>query len=193
MADSTCDLPLVAVTNDNCAKVDYGKQIVALLYQDSDGVAPNLTGTTAPTLSALQGFMTAEGADQLFILKNLAGAQVPDASDTTLSGNDVPYGGTILTDRLRTMTARLQYPSASTHTAVNAMNARQKPLRVWLVDDKSFIQGPYEEATLSFGAFLRGGIGGALPNYPLTLSVNSIDEAAFSPAPIPDVKKLVNA
>ncbi|GAA4393534.1 hypothetical protein [Hymenobacter koreensis] len=184
-----CNVPLVAVSNDPCAKVAYGRQIVAILYQDSAGDAPTLT-----TESAAQAAMTAVGADKLFILNNVAASDVADPSDQLLSGNDVPYGASELTDRTRTVTGRLQYPAAATHTAVNALNSRGGTLRTWLLDDQGYLQGPIENASLVFGVFKRPGIGQAIPaHYPLTLTYNSIAEPAISAAALPHIKSLVNA
>jgi hypothetical protein len=187
MPDS-CTIPLVAPANDPCAAVQYGKQIPQIFYQDMDGEAPELT-----TESEVQAALAATGVDKLHTLKNIAAGLVPEAADQTISGTDLPYGGVQVTGRTRTMTGRLQYATQTTHENVNKVNQRQKPLRVWLVDDKGFPQGPIENASLGFGAFLRQGVGQPLPShYPLTLSYDSLEEPPFGATALSFLRTLNN-
>ncbi|MBG8556171.1 hypothetical protein [Hymenobacter guriensis] len=194
-----CDLPLIGVENNsqNCDAQGnplpaLGQQIVKLFYQDSDGDVPSLA-----TQSAAQAAMTAAGVDRVYTLDNIAAGVVPAAADQTLSGNDVPYGATVTTGRTRTTTGRAQYPTPATTVQVNTINRRSatgKTLRVWQLDNKGYLQGPIEDASLIFGALERGGLGQATPtNYPFTLTHEGIDEPAISPAPLPFLKTLVNA
>jgi hypothetical protein len=184
-----CDLPLVAVENEPCAPLGLGQQIPQILYQDPAGTWPTLT-----SLATAQAAMTAEGVNRLFTMKNIAAGIVPAATDQTLTGNDVPYGGTIITGRTRTQTGRLQYLGASTVAAVNAINKRGGLIRVGLVDDKGFLQGPIENATITFGALERPGLGQAIPaNIPYTLTWDALEEGAISATPLPFLRNLSNA
>ncbi|RPD50045.1 hypothetical protein DNI29_04410 [Hymenobacter sediminis] len=193
---ATCDLPLVAVDNDakNCDGSGnpipaLGTQIPVIFYQDMEGTAPDLT-----TQAGAQAAMTATGVNQVFILKNLAVGIVPAPTDQTLTGNDVPYGATILTNRTRTMTARAQYPTNATHAAVSQHNQAQRPVRVWLLDNNDYLQGPWENASIVFGGLERPGLGQAIPaNYPLTVTFDSIAEAPVSAAQLKFLKSLTNA
>ncbi len=194
MAD--CILPLVGIDNQQCDGAGallpaFGTQITQLLYQNSAGVAPSLI-----TESAAQAAMTAVAAAQVFTLKNIAAGVVPDATDQTLTGNDVAFGGTLLTNRSRTLTGRVQYVTDATIAAVNTLNALNQAggtLRVWPVDNKGFIQGPLEGATLTFGALQRPGLGQNLPPYfNFTLAWDSIDEASVK-GPFAYLKTLSNA
>lgn len=196
MAEPICDLPLVAVNNEYCATTDkpIGKQIVGIIYQDMSGTAPDLTtvATTDGRLALIQAGLTATGVDKLFILKNLAGATVPAATDTTLSGNDVPYGGTRITDRVRLMTARVDYLTPTNNIAINSLTARQKPIRYWEYDEEGGVQGPFENATFVAGNIQRAGIGGAPTHRPITLSTRGLDERPFQTAPLVGVQGLTN-
>ncbi len=196
---TTCDLPLVKVDNEYCATTDkpLGKQVVGILYQDAAGTAPDLLtvpGTGADVrLATLQAALTAVGADKLFILKNLAGATVPAATDTTLSGNDVAYGGTRITDRIRNLVARIDYLTPSNNLALNALTARQKPLRHWEFDENGGIQGPFENSTVVVGNIQKAGIGGAPTHRQITLTHRGVDETNFQPAALVGIQGLVNA
>jgi len=199
MADD-CTLPLVAVNNEYCATTDkpLGKQPVMLLYQDPAGVAPDLitVGTPDTRLATLQAALTATsngGADKLFVIKNLAGGTVPAPTDTTLSGNDVPYGGTRITDRSRTMSARIDFLTPSNNTALNQLTARQKPVRTWEVDEEGLVFGPYENSTIVVGGIQKAGIGGAPTHRPITVTTRGIDEAPFAAAPLVGIQGIVNA
>jgi hypothetical protein len=163
-----CDLPMVVPTNDPCLSgaTPLGKQVTGILMQDARGVAPTLT-----TLANVQAALTAAGNDQLFILPNISDGIVPDATDETLTGNAVPFGGTIVTGRTRTMTGRLVYLDPAGVAAADSFNARQKPVRYWEYDDNERLQGPFENATVSLGVLTRAGIGNAaLPGKSLIAS-----------------------
>jgi hypothetical protein len=199
MADPTCDLPLVAVNNEYCATTDkpLGKQVVGIVYQDMAGTAPDLLTVPAtgadPRLGTLQDGLTATGVNKLFILKNIAGATVPAAADTTLSGNDVPYGGTRITDRVRTMTGRVDYLTPSNSAALNSLTARQKPLRHWEFDEEGGLQGPFENSTFVASNILKAGIGGAPTHRLVTVTTRGLDERPFQPAPLVGIQGLINA
>lgn len=197
---TVCDLPLVKVDNEYCAVTDrpLGKQVVGIIYQDMAGTAPDLITVPAapapdPRLGLIQDGLTATTEDKLYILKNLAGATVPASADTTLSGNDVPYGGTRITDRVRTMTARVDYLTQSNNTALNSLTARQKPLRHWEFDEEGGIQGPFENSTFVAGNIIKQGIGGGPTHRPITVSTRGLDERQFQPAPLVGIQGLINA
>lgn len=196
MADE-CTLPLVAVNNEYCATTDkpLGKQPVILLYQDPAGDAPDLVTVATPDvrLATLQAALSATGVDKVFILKNLAGGTVPAPTDTTLSGNDVPYGGTRITDRSRTMTARIDFLTPSNNTALNQLTARQKPVRTWEVDEEGLVFGPYENSTIVVGGIQKAGIGGAPTHRPITVTTRGLDEAPFAASPLVGIQGVVNA
>lgn len=199
MATNPCDLPLVKVDNEYCATTDrpLGKQVVGIIYQDMAGTAPDLLtvpGTGAdPRLATLQTGLTATDENKLYILKNLAGATVPASADTTLSGNDVPYGGTRITDRVRTMTARVDYLTQSNNEALNSLTARQKPIRHWEFDEEGGMQGPFENSTFVAGNILKQGIGGGPTHRPITVTSRGLDERPFQPAPLVGIQGLINA
>ena len=154
----TCVLPVVLPDNDPCLSgaAVIGKQVVGLLVQDQAGTAPTFTD-----LASVQAALTATGVDQTFILPNLSDGVVPAATDETLSGNAVPYGGTIVTGRLHTVTGRLVYLNPAAVAAADKFTARQTPVRYWLYDDQNRIQGPFENATISLGVLERAGLGNA--------------------------------
>jgi hypothetical protein len=198
MADS-CTLPLVAVNNEYCATTDkpLGKQPVMLIYQDPAGNIPELVKIASSgsdiRLATLQAGLTATDENKLFVIKNLAGGTVPAPADTTLSGNDVPYGGTRITDRSRTMTARIDFLTPSNNTALNQLTARQKPVRTWEVDEEGLVFGPYENSTIVVGGIIKAGIGGAPTHRPITVTTRGIDEAPFAAAPLVGIQGIVNA
>lgn len=194
MAD--CNFPLVGIDNQLCGPDGtllpaFGKQITQLLYQSSKGVAPSLA-----LIASAQAAMTAEDEDQVFTLKNIAAAIVAAATDQTLSGNDVAFGVTLLTGRQRTLTGRVQYVTPATITAVNTLNALNQAgetLRVWPVDEKSYLQGPLENVSLVFGSLQRAGAGQNLPPYfDFTMTWEAIDEAPVT-GPFVYLKTLTNA
>jgi hypothetical protein len=171
-----------------------GTQIPQLFYQDMDGNRVAADAALRGLLSAGQAAMTATGVEQVFTLKNIAAGVVPDATDQTLSGNDVPYGATILTNRSRTSTGRAQYPTSGTHAAVSQHNQAQRRVRMWFLDNNDYLQGPWENASLIFGALVRLGLGQAiLTHYPFTVSYDSIAEAPVSATQIKHLKQLNNA
>lgn len=200
MANPTCTLPLVAIENDACAAqpYGYGQQIRTLLYQDMAGVAPDLLGTKAKpaTLADVQAAITAttnNGADKVFVLRNIAGGLVPASSDTTLTGNDVPGGGTLVTNRTNTFTGRTDLITPDLVTGVNAMIARGGEYRIWLVDDKNYVQGYAEGATINFANLERAGINGASNRIPLTVTWLSKAILPLGFAPIAGINALANA
>lgn len=192
-----CTLPLVAVTNENCIANPLGKQIVMVLYQETAGVAPDLTtvpATGADTrLAALQAALTATGADKVYALKNLAGTVVPASADTVLQNNDVPYGGQRITDRIRTVKGRVDFLTPASNEAMNALNDRQKPIRTWEVDEYGMVQGPFENTTLSFSNIVRSGIAGAPTHREFTKVSRGLHEPAFSAAPLAGIASIQNA
>jgi hypothetical protein len=195
MPTNPCDLPLVAPENDPCAANQYvlGAQITSAIMQDPAATTfPDLTSSSA-TMAAITPFMTAVDNTKTTILKNLAGAKVPAAKDTTLSGNDVTFGGTRITNRERTITARLDFITPAMIAQVNAANGRQKPVRLWLVDDKGVSQGPCENATVQYGSLIRDGINGGPTHVEVTITYNSIDEPQLGAKPLPGLNFLVNA
>lgn len=196
LAPTTCTVPLVPIENDACLaqQYEYGQQIRTLLYQEISGVAPDLLGTktTPATLADIQDVITAAAPDKLFVLKDIAGGLVPASSDTTLTGNDVPGGGTVLTNRTNTFTGRTDLITPALVGAVNAMILRGGEYRVWLVDDKSYIQG-YATATITFANLERAGINGASNRIPLTVTWLSKTILPLGFAPIPGVNALTNA
>lgn len=185
-----CEIPLVAPLNDPCAPgaAQIGKQFVGLFYQDAAGTPPTMT-----SISGIQAGLTATGADKLYIIKNLAASTVAEPADQTITGNDVAYGGTVITERTRTVVGQMQYLSAAdvaTNNQLNAGNALAK--RVWWFDDLNTIQGPYENATIGVGGYIRAGAGQALPNRQgLTMTHRGLAEPAIG-APIPGLAGLVN-
>ncbi|RZL07755.1 MAG: hypothetical protein EOO62_16575 [Hymenobacter sp.] len=194
-----CTLPLVAVNNEYCATTDkpLGKQPVMLLYQDPAGTPPDLitVGTPDTRLAKLQAALALPDGDanKLYVIKNLAGGTVPAPTDTTLSGNDVPYGGTRITDRSRSLTARIDFLTPSNNTALNQLTARQKPVRTWEVDEEGLVFGPYENSTIVVGGIIKAGIGGAPTHRPITVTTRGIDEAPFAAAPLVGIQGIKNA
>lgn len=190
---AACTLPLVLPDNDPCLSgaAVIGKQVVGLLFQDQAGTAPAFTD-----LASLQAALTATGEDKVFILPNLSDAVVPAATDETLTGNAVPYGGTIITGRTRTLTARLAYLAPAAVAAADQFNARQTPLRHWEYDDQGRLQGPFENSTVALGVLERAGIGNAQqPGKSLTVSTRlpGLAEPPISTTTIAGINALRNA
>lgn len=185
-----CTIAPVPPLNDPCAFQAFvvGKQIVGLLYQEAAGAAPAIM----TTLAGLQAGLAATGDDKLYILKNLAASTTPAPSDQTLSNNDVPYGGEITTDRVRKVEAQMQYLSAADIATTNTLRTSQSPKRVWLLDDKNVLQGPFENAYLGVGEYVRGVIGAATPNrISITMTHHGLDVPAIG-LPIAGIAALVN-
>jgi hypothetical protein len=191
-----CTLPLVAIEADACdaQQFDYGQQIRTILYQDMSGVAPDLLGTktTPATLAQVQDALTAAAPDKLFVLKDLAGGLVPASSDTTISGNDVPGGGTILVNRTNTFTGRTDLITPTLVDSVNKMILRGGQYRLWFVDNNSYVQGYANDATIGFASLERGGIGGASNRIPLTVTWLSKTILPLGFAPIAGINALTN-
>jgi hypothetical protein len=192
-----CALPLLPIENDACEaqQFEYGQQIRTLLYQDISGEAPDLLGskTTPATIGDVQAALTAAAPDKLFILKDIAGGLVPASADITLSGNDVPGGGTIITNRTNTFTGRTDLITPALVDSVNAMIARGGEYRVWFVDDKNYVQGYADGASITFASLERAGIGGASNRIPLTVTYQSKKILPLGFAPIPGINALTNA
>jgi len=190
---AACTLPLVLPDNDPCLSgaAVIGKQVVGLLIQDQAGTAPTFTD-----LASVQSALTATGTAQVFILPNLSDGLVPAATDETLTGNAVPYGGTITTGRIHTVTGRLVYLAPAAVAAADQFTARQTPVRYWLYDDQNRIQGPFENATINLGVLERQGIGNAAqPGKALTASTRllGLAEPLISTTTIAGINALRNA
>lgn len=186
-----CNVQIDAPANDPCAFNPnvIGKQFVGLFYQEMTGTAP----TSMTGISGIQAGLSATGDSQLFILKNLAAPTTAAPSDQTLSGNDVPYGGSIITERTRVIEGQMQYLTAADIAINNALMASQSPKRVWWFDDKNAIQGPYENAYLNVGGYLRPGAGSATPNrQSISMTHQGLAEPAIG-APVAGLIALVNA
>lgn len=195
MPTEPCDLPLVTPENDICAAKSYklGQQITGALFQDMAAATfPDITAAAA-TIAVLTPFMTATDNTKVSILRNLAGAKVPAASDTSLTGNDVPFGGTRLTGRLRSVTARLDFITPAMIVQVNEANGRPQPVRAWLLDNEEVPQGPLKNATVTYGSLIRDGIAGGPTHVPVTITWDSIDEPILGAKPLPGINRLVNA
>lgn len=191
-----CDIELAAtaVSNDPCSKLLLGKQPVGFFYQDSAAATVPELVAVGGNLAAFQAALSATGALRVFKVGSLAAGVRPEATDQTLTGNDVPYGGTELTDRANTITGRLQYMSAADITATDQMNKRGGTVRVWVYDELGMIQGPIENVSVVYGALQRPGLGQNIgANRAVTLSWNAIEEAPLSTAPKTFLKGLVNA
>jgi hypothetical protein len=197
MADPICDLPLVAINNDACAAqaYDYGQQVRTILYQEESGVAPNLIGTkaTPATLSVVQAAINADAPDKLFVLKDIAGGAMPAATDTTISGNDVPGGGTRLVSRTNTFTGYLDLITPELVDAVNKMILRGGTYRTWFADNNSYLQGYATGATLTFGGLERAGINNATNRIAVTVTYTSKVILPLGFAPIAGINSLTNA
>lgn len=194
-----CTLPLVPVLNDLCVTFPLGKQFVQLLYQEMAGTPPDLLTIAAggdTRLATLQAAMTATGAAKLFTLSNLAGGLFAAPSEQKLSNNDVAYGGERITDRQYALTARVDNLTPSNSLAMDNLNLRGRPLRVWLVDENQMVRGFIDNAYVSFSGIISAGIGNAQPTH-RTVSVSyravQLREAPFAAAPLYGVSTIQNA
>ena len=194
-----CTLPLVPVLNDTCVTYPLGKQIVQVLYQEMAGAPPDLLTIAAGAdvrLATLQAALTATtnaGVDKLFVLKNIAGAVIGKPAETKLQNNDVPYGGERLTDSVRSVVGRIDFLVPSNNTAMNNLTARQRPLRVWLVDEYDMVQGPISNASLLFSGITRAGINGAPTHREFTITYRGVREPDFAAAPLAGIASVQNA
>jgi hypothetical protein len=186
-----CSIQIDAPANDPCAfqSAVIGKQLVGILYQEMSGTAP----AVMTTLSGIQAGMTATAESQVFIIKNLAASSTPAPTDQTLSGNDVPYGGEIITDRTSKVEVQMQYLTPADIATNNTLAQSQSPKRVWLIDDKNVLQGPIENAYITVGGYIRSGANSATPNrQSLTVTYRGLATPAVG-LPIAGVAGLVNA
>lgn len=198
-----CTLPLVPVLNDTCVSFPLGKQFVQLLYQEMSGTPPDLISIPPDSadirLATLQAAMTAVangGRDKLYTLSNLAGGLFTAPADQKLSNNDVPYGGERITDRVYSLTARVDNLTPSNSAAMDNLMLRGHALRVWLVDENQMVRGYIDHAYVSFSGIISAGIGNAQPTHRIvTVSYRAVQlrEAPFSAAPLYGVSTIVNA
>ena len=196
-----CTLPLVPVSNDTCVTFPLGKQFVQLLYQEMGGVAPDLITIPAALdnrLATLQAALTATtntGLDKLFVLNNLAGGVFTAPAETDLQNNDVPYGGKRPTDRVYSLTARVDNLTPTNSLAMDNLTLRARPLRIWLCDENLMVRGFIENAYVSFGGIISAGIGNATPTHRV-LSVSyrapQLREAPFAAAPLAGLSAIKN-
>lgn len=192
-----CDLELIAVNNDPCGATELGKQPVMILIQSMAGVAPDLTTVPANgtdgRLAALQAAITATDEDKIFVLNNIAGGTLPAATDETISGNDVPRGGTIVTGRERVLTGRADYLTQAASDAMDNNNRRGGTVRAWLVDENDYVQGPFNNARVVYGSIVRPGLGNATTHRPVTMTHRGLDEPTFASKPLVGVASVTNA
>ena len=185
-----CDIVIVAPDNDPCAfqTVKVGKQLVGFLIQD-------MRATPLPTpitLASIQAALT-DPDYPMRIIKNLAASTVAEPTDQVLTGNDVPYGTSELTDRTRTLSGRMQYLTPADVEVNNGLNRNQSPKRVYSFDDLNATQGPYDNSSVVVGGYLRPGAGTNQKNSQLiTVTHNGLDEPKIG-VPIPGIAALVNA
>ncbi len=193
---TTCTLPLTAIENDACLAQDYeyGQQIRTIFYQEMTGTAPDLIGTktTPATLADFQAALSAAAPDKLFVLKDIAGGVVPAATDTTITGNDVPGGGTKLVNRTNTYTGFTDFITPALVDSINKMIARGGEYRLWFADDKGYPQGYAEGATIVFGTLERAGINNATNRIPLTVTFLRKQIMPLGFAPVPGINALTN-
>jgi len=193
---AACDLPLVPIENDACVaqSFNYGQQIRTILYQEMSGTAPDLIGTkTTPiTLGDVQAEIAKAAPNKLFVLKDIAGGIVPAATDTTVSGNDVPGGGIKLATRTNTYTGFTDLISPALVDSINAMIRRGGQYRLWLVDNNSYVQGYADDATIVFGTLERAGIDNATNRIPLTVTFLRKEIMPLGYAPVVGINALTN-
>lgn len=201
MATITCDCAdtLPVVKNDRCALPGIGKQITGFGVQlmtgsDFDGTAISDGGTAGGDISLAadwQAKMAATDENKIIVIQNLAGTNTPEGTPQVLEGNDVAYGGRVLTDMARTITGRIDFPSLADIDAINRINKCIGKLRVYVWDDKLFVQGPILNANLTFSNLIRPGINQPLPpHFLFTLAWDSIEEADFQTAALTFISTL---
>jgi hypothetical protein len=193
---TACDLPLLPIENDACLAqaYQYGQQIRTIFYQDMSGDAPDLLGTktTPATLATFQAALSAAAPDKLFVLKDLAGGVVAAATDTLISGNDVPGGGSKLATRTNTYTGFTDLVTPELVTSINAMIRRGGEYRLWFADDKGYVQGYADGATIVFGTLERAGINNATNRISLTVTFLRKEIMPLGYAPVVGVNALTN-
>lgn len=185
----SCSDTLAAPKNKPCDKLDLGKQITAIFIQKMEGSpfdGGTISGTSGGTITNKADWeakIAATDDDKIIVLKNLAGITVPEASAQELSGNDVPYGGRIVTDLTRSIAGRLQYPDTTTITNVNKSRCWGK-VRVWLLDERDNLQGGnegIENVNINFMNLVRLGLGdGTPPHFPFQVDWMDLEEIEFA-------------
>lgn len=194
-----CGDALTAIKNDPCNNAGIGVQITALAYQlmtgsDFDGnVIAGSEGGDITAEADWQAKMAATDQSKIVLLNNLGGVQTPEGAPQVRENNDVAYGGRVITDMARSVTGRLDFPSLTDIVAVSRVNKCVGKLRVWLLDNNYFLQGPILNANLTFGSLVRPGLGQPLPAHiPFSLNFNSIEEPDFEATSLPFIASLVN-
>ena len=195
----SCGDALTAIKNDPCNFAGIGVQITAIAYQlmtgsDFNGTA--ITGTEGGDISLeadWQAKMAAVDEDKIVLLNNLGGVQTPEGTPQVRENNDVAYGGRVITDIARAITGRLDFPSFTDIQAVSRVNKCVGKVRVWLLDNNYFLQGPVLNANITFGSLIRPGLGQPLPAHiPFSLNYNAIEEPEFQATALPFISTLVN-
>ena len=196
----SCGDALTAIKNDPCNFAGIGVQITTIAYQlmtgsdfDGNAIASGTEGGDISLEADWQAKLAAVDEDKIVLLKNLGGVQTPEASPQVRENNDVAYGGRVITDISRVITGRLDFPALSDIAAISRVNKCMGKVRVWLLDNNDFLQGPVRNANLTFGSLTRPGLGQALPaHFTFSLNYNAIEEPEFQTTPLPFISTLVN-
>lgn len=175
-----CTDPLQSPTNDKCAAVTYGNQIVKVFFQketgaDFDGTAGNDVEVEADW----QTRVAADDDDRIVIIGNLAGAERPSADPNVEEGNAVPYGGQEVIDRPQSITAMLKYAKQETFRQLDQI-ACWDLTRMWFLDNNNWLWGfntttgeGIPSVSVTTGTYQQMGIGTKNSN-PITISWNNV-------------------
>jgi len=159
-----CADPLGSITNDKCADAFFGAQLVKLFIMKQNGT--DFDGTTGNTISVEADWQTKLTAldDEKIVALDITGTK-PLGDPTTLTGNDVPYGTTIVVDRPQSITGFLTFPTNTTMDEVNKANCWGN-VKFAFLDNNGWLwvyKKPLGEfvpnATMIFTGLEQGGIG----------------------------------
>lgn len=141
MADLSClcDDALESVSNDKCAAVDYGTQIVKVFFQKMTGADfDGTSGNTVTTEADWNTRIVSDTDDRIVVIGNLSNASLPATDPNTEEDNAVPYGGIEIIDWPREFTAELKYLTAAGIAALDQVNCW--PLtRMWFLTNKNYL------------------------------------------------------
>jgi hypothetical protein len=176
----SCADPLETATNDKCAAIAYGNQIVKIFAQKVTGTDFDASGGNTITVEAdWDTKLAADDDDRIVVFSNLTNALRPSADPNIEEGNEVTYGGKNIIDRPQSITADFKYLAQSTFRALDQV-ACWDLVRIWFLDNNGYLWAQntstgagIPDVSVTTGTYAQEGIGTKNRN-PMEFSWNNI-------------------
>lgn len=130
---------LARIHNEKCDAVKYGNQIVKIFFQKMTG--DDFTGAGGKNITVEADWDTkiaSTGVNKVVAVSNITSAERPSVLGTVEDGNNVPYGGKEIIDRMQSITFDLKYASANTFLELDMIQCWGLT-RFWFLDNMNWL------------------------------------------------------